>query len=257
MHSNYLIAFDFDGVIWNSVDECFHLGYRVFKEMEGKIPADDSILMEKFRHGRYLAKTGDDFYILFRMMKQDPSIDFNETTFDQFFSCRERYSEKINDFSKGFYNERWRTQEKDIETWLSLQGPYPDVMEQLPGLKDEFLDVAICSAKDESTINLLIARYNQSYCVYGREHSKYKPDLIRAIAREMQIESSKIIFIDDLMENLRHVKSTDCICIMADWGYNNKRERNKAKNEGFPVISRKNIMGQLIEIIEKRGDYDE
>jgi len=254
MHKKYIVALDFDGVIWESIDECFHIAYKIFREMEGDIPADLSDLSTKFRQGRYLAKTGDDFYLLFYMMKEDLSIDFDKTTFDKFYIYRERLSKEMKEFSRGFYEERWRMQKEDFHTWLSWQGPYLDVMKQLPLLKDEFLDLAICSAKDENTIKMLMARYNRSYPVYGREYSKYKPDLIKAVAREKQIEPSKIIFIDDLMENLRHVRSTGCICVMANWGYNNEKERNKARNKGFPIIGRKNILGQLFEIIEKRGE---
>lgn len=242
---NYLVAIDFDGVIWNSVDECFRLGYRVFREMEGPAEEDESFLMEQFRKGRFLAKNGDDFFITLMMMKENPHIDFNQVTPFEYQARRRVFPAQIAEFSGKFYAERHRMMQEDWDTWISWQGPYPGIMEQLPVISDTFFGLAICSTKDKKSIKTLLSSYGQDYTVFGREYSRYKPDQIKALAAQKGVSIERIIFIDDLMENLGHVHETGALCVMNDWGYNNPGERQRAKEMGFPIISLEDVTGGL------------
>jgi phosphoglycolate phosphatase-like HAD superfamily hydrolase len=126
-------------------------------------------------------------------------------------------------------------------------------MEQLPVIRERFGDLAVCSTKDKATIELILDNYGQKYSVYGREHSKYKPDQINDLAAEKKVNPNRIIFIDDLIENLQHVKTTGAICVMTRWGYNNPAEWKRAADLGFKLISMDDIAGQLEEIIKPEG----
>jgi len=250
--NEFLLAFDFDGVVWNSVDECFFVGYPVFRKKDGEIDGSEAALLKKFREGRYLAKTGDDFYIIFHIIQENPNIDFGEVSFEEFRGLREKHPVEMLDFADSFYNERKRMKEEELSKWLYWQEPYKPVLEQLPGLKEQFFDLAICSTKDEASIRMLLERHGQNYSVYGREHSKFKPDQMIALSREKGIALEKIIFIDDLPENLRHVEKIGAMPVLADWGYNNPGGREEARKLGFPIISMKDIAGQVKQIIEEK-----
>ncbi|MCE1245914.1 MAG: hypothetical protein LWY06_04655 [Firmicutes bacterium] len=252
MTNNYVAAFDFDGVVWDSVDECFHTGRRFFDSLRDLDPQIEEKIKKKFRQGRYLAKNGDDFFINFRLIEENPLIDFNKITFGQYYSFREIWKEEITDFAVKFYNERAKLQKDEPELWASWQRPMPGIMEQLPLVKERFKDVAVCSTKDKATIELLFEKYGQKYSVYGREHSKYKPDQINSLSLEKNTPPDKIIFIDDLIENLQQVQTTGAICVLTKWGYNNEAQWQKGKELGFHLIGPENIADQL-EAIVKNG----
>lgn len=245
----YTVVFDFDGVIWDSVNECFTVGYKAFKNMEGKIDGDEEFLAEKFRQARYLAKSGIDFYIIFRLMQENPDYDFSSISRDKFYSYREKFKHKLENFADEFYRERTRMINEEFERWMSLQGPYPGIIEQLPPIHEKFNELDICSAKDSQSIKMLLDYYNQSYDVYAREISLYKPDMLDVLSSEKNIPVENVIFVDDLMENIEAVKDIGANVMMADWGYNNREERKRAEQEGIKLLTLNEIEGQLIEFV--------
>jgi phosphoglycolate phosphatase-like HAD superfamily hydrolase len=241
----FLVATDADGVIWDTVDECFHFAYSVFKKMEGEISADPGYLRDKFREGRFLAKNGDDFYIILYLIKNNPDIDFNVIKLKDLVELREKLKDKLEIFAPGFYGERRKLQTEDPEKWLSLQTSYPGVPEQLPLIKANFLDLVICTTKDTQSINMLLEKERQAHLVLGREFSTNKPEQMRRLAEIYSIPPDRILFIDDLLENLLPVRKEGTHVFMAKWGYNNQLERKKAGNLAIPLLEMDKICSQL------------
>lgn len=242
---NYLAAFDFDGVVWDTVNECFYVGYNVFKKIEGDIPADELILRDAFRSGRYLARTGGDFYIIFHLIKQNPDIDFLKIKNENFYKLREELSEKINIFLQDFYNFRKQLIEKDFSFWMSLQSSFEGVSDMLAVIKNKFMDLVICSTKDEQSIKKMLAYLKQDYIVFGKEYTTDKKEQIITITKKYGIKPSQVIFVDDLMENLLAVRETGAKVIMAGWGYNNSKERKKASDAGIIVANKENLIKMM------------
>jgi FMN phosphatase YigB (HAD superfamily) len=243
--SDYLVAFDFDGVIWDTVDECYFIGYPIFKLIEGEILADTSLIKDQFRKGRFLAKDADDFYIILRLLKENIEIDFEQINYKQMEKFRDDLNDKAKEFSKAFYFERGRHQDEDFDAWLSLQGPYPGIPEQLPLIKESFKDLIICSTKDSRSIEKMLQKYNQSYKIYGRESSTDKKEQFKKVVEDYNISIDKIIFIDDILENLIKVKTLGINCFLANWGYNGSIDYDKLQQADIPVIKMDNILQQF------------
>lgn len=250
MLKDYIAAFDFDGVLWNSVDECFFLGSEVFREMGEELPGDYGSLRKKFREGRFLAKTGDDFYITLKMMQNNPLIEFENVTYEKYYSYRESYSTGMKVFAGNFYALRKKMQQEDPEKWLSLQGPFEGILQQLPLIQESFRDLVICSTKDRESIRLLLFRHGLEFSIFGREDSTHKSEQIKALSEKMETPTEKIIFIDDLVENLNHVTEMGCIGVLAAWGYNNPKVREEARENNFFLLTKENITGQLMTIVK-------
>jgi len=97
---SFLLALDFDGVIWDSVDEAFYTGYLAFRSLEGEIELDYELLKEQFRQGRFLVKAANDVYIIFHLLKENPEMDFSTFSIDEFHSLR--------DVLSGRTDKRWK-----------------------------------------------------------------------------------------------------------------------------------------------------
>jgi phosphoglycolate phosphatase-like HAD superfamily hydrolase len=242
---DFLVVFDFDGVIWDTVDECFHVGYRTFGKIKKKIPGNPEQIKRAFRSGRFLARTGDDFFIILHLINENPEIDFENLPFEEFIAHRKKLKDEISLFSREFYTERSRLQKENSDVWLQMQGPFPGVLEQLPDIKENFQNLVICSAKDRASIDILLKLHDQKHEVYGREISTHKPDQIINLSRKENIPTERMIFLDDLLENLQHVQVLGVKTAMADWGYSNERQRQAALNAGIPIISRHNLKDAL------------
>lgn len=236
---------DFDGVFIDSVYECFFLGYKVYAEKFGELLGNRNHLYSKFRQGRHLARSGGDFFILFYIMSKNPDVNFDTVTIEEFISYRDKLTDQIKEFSEAFYNERAKIRKENFKKWLSLQKPYKDVVNQLPKLKESFRDFIICSSKDRESIRETLKIFSFSCKIYGREDSLYKPDIIRKVAKEYGMPASKVIFIDDMMENLLAVRKANAIVFMASWGYNTPKEQREAQNLHIPILKPKNIIEQI------------
>lgn len=259
---DYLIVLDFDGVIWNSVDECFYVGSNAFSRIEDGLYKGDSVhkensrtIQEQFRRGRYLVRTGDDFYLILKLLNENPSIDFEAYAFEDFLKLRKTYADKMKEFAQAFYEERRRMQKEERELWLSLQKPYPKIVKQLSQIQETFLGAAICSTKDKKSIELLLSPYNFNGEIVGIEYSRLKNLQVGHLMQKYNISASKIIFIDDIIENLLQVQQTGAICAMASWGYNNLRERRSAASCGFNLLQEDNLTEQLMAIIRKEKTH--
>jgi phosphoglycolate phosphatase-like HAD superfamily hydrolase len=242
---SYLVATDADGVIWNTVDECFYVAYPIFQKIEGNISNETDRLQTKFREGRFLAKNGEDFFIILKLIKDNPDVDFYKVTLDNLNELREILKDRLEGFAQSFYQERKKLQTENPDAWLSLQTSYPGVPEQLSLLKADFLDLVICTTKDSDSINLLLKKEGQSYPVLGRDFSTHKPDQMKKLRESYSITSDRILFIDDLLENLLPVKEEGVHVFMAKWGYNNRKEQKKAEKLGIPLLDINNIHSQL------------
>jgi len=243
---DYLIAFDFDGVIWNSINECFYIGYDIFIEMAGEIARERDFVREKFFSGRYLAKTSNDFFTLFHLIKENPHIDFLSVSLEDFLLWREKLRVKGDIFFKRFFAERIKLQEENPDFWISLQGPYPGMIEELWKIKNTFQDIVICSNKDKRSIEMLLGKYGFSCDIYSREYSTYKPEQIKKLCQDRNISYDKIIFIDDMTENLLDLRKIGINVTMTSWGYNSKEDQKKMAHKGIMIIKQGDLCRQLI-----------
>lgn len=247
---DFIIALDFDGVLWDSVDEACYTGYRAYKILEGDIKAEYKLLKEQFRKGRFFVKAANDCFIIFYLLKQNPGIDFLNFPGDKFYSLRDKLREKTELFTEIFYKERYMLQNEDFNNWLSMQKAYDEVNKEFPLIKESFLDTIICSTKDEETIIKVLKHTGLSCKVYGRGNSLKKSDILINISEEKNVSPERIILVDDILENLIEVKKAGINAMMAEWGYNNKKEQKKAQKYHIPILKKKNILKQLSSFCE-------
>ncbi len=239
---SFLLALDFDGVLWDSVGECYQVAIGAYQQElpEGLEPA--------FRRGRWLIRCGPDFYVLLRLLEQDPERDLTTFNKDQFARLGEQWKAEAEEFGQRFYDLRRDLRDNDFEIWSGFQRPYSGFLEQLPRLKKLFPTIAICTTKDEDSVRQLLATQELELPVYGRDFSVDKERQIRAVAERFNVAPVKIFFIDDLMDNLHQVKPTGAQLMLADWGYNTPQEQEAADEEGIPVVSLTGLADRLAQL---------
>lgn len=228
-----VLALDFDGVIWDSVGECFVMARRVYTEMTG-LPCSD--LEAAFRRGRWLVRTGGDFLLLLQLAMADPERDLTHFPKAEFERLQREKAAEMAEFSKAFYALREKTREEHWQEWASFQQPYPLLLQQFEELRKLFDAIVVCTTKDTKSAQALLASAGLDLPIYGKELALHKGDQIAALCREHQVTPEQIFFIDDLVENLDQVRPTGAACGLAAWGYNTAAERQRAVSEGYPVL---------------------
>lgn len=234
--SKKVLALDFDGVIWDSAGECFQTGWRAYQELTGKV-LSDRIYERGFLRGRPLARTGHDFFHLLRMMDENPQRDLAQVTFAEFMKERSHHHDEAIKFDRVFYLLRAHFRDTEPDLWKSWQQPYSEVVRVLDGWEKKFAGVALATTKDTQSAQSLLATTGRHWQVFGKEFSEHKADQIHGIAQHFQVESEQILFIDDLLENLKQVAPTGAKVALAEWGYNLPEAIGEASEAGYTTVT--------------------
>ena len=234
-----MIALDFDGVVWDSVDEAFEQAYRVWIELFGMPGTTRSTLLDEFRRARWQCRDGHDFYLVMRLLVEQ-SVDAGKLASEKFRRLRAELGGQaaVEQFVTAFYNQRDAMRQHQFQEWLSLQRPFPGMVETLCAFQQQGAALAIATTKDApSARSLLESAGLHGIPVFGRETSLNKVDHMKAIAKRFHTDTGRIVFVDDLLENLLPLRPLKVHLVLADWGYNTPGERVAAQNEGIPVAS--------------------
>ncbi len=231
----WVLALDFDGVLWDSAGECFEVGCLAYQKLLGRDLSTPGY-RERFLLGRPLARTGHDFFLILKLLEENPSLDLRDFPLEQFVGLRESLASQTVEFDKIFYTLRAEYRDNQPDLWRSWQGPYPEVMRLLDRWEDRFLGAALATTKDGPSARSLMLSAGRDWPIFGKEFSVEKAEQIKGIADHFKVVPSSILFVDDLLENLQQVAPTGARTALASWGYNTPESREEALGLGFPVV---------------------
>ena len=242
-----VLALEFDGVIWDSVGECFVMARRASEYLYGLRCAD---LESAFRRGRWLARSGGDFLLILQLAMKDPEGDLGSFSKAEFTALQQARAQECAEFALEFYQLRDQSREKQWSDWASYQQPYPLFLHQIPELQHMFDEIVICTTKDEASARSLLASAGLEPAIWGREHGIDKGAQVRDLCKTREIEPEQVFFIDDLLENLQQVAAVGARCGLAAWGYNTAEERQAAQAAGFPVLEVYSVARDIRELLK-------
>ena len=234
-----VIVLDFDGVVWDSANESFEQAWIAWKEVRGPVGVERGDANRLFDAARWQCKDGHDFYIVMSLITEGRT-DVGDMPAAAFRQARQTLgrSPEAEAFVTAFYDSREHMRTQDFDHWCSLQRPFPGVVEQIDALRREARGVAVATTKDAPSATALLENAGiHDLPVYGREVSLDKNDHMRAIQAHYGVEAANTAFVEDLLENLRHVAAQGMKLVLADWGYNTPAERERARAEGIAVVS--------------------
>ncbi len=235
-----ILALDFDGVVWDSVGECYQMARRAYRELLGKDAAECE---PAFRSGRWLVRCGGEFLLLLELALAHS--DLAEFSKDEFARRAAGEHERLQQFEPIFYRHRQLCREHETSAWLAMQRAYPEFLAELPRLREAFAELVLCTTKDEASARQLLETVGLQLSIWAKEHGVHKGEQIRDLCRKRGVEAAEICFVDDLLDNLEQVEPTGARLFLADWGYNTPAEREAAQARGIPVVGVKGLAAQL------------
>jgi phosphoglycolate phosphatase-like HAD superfamily hydrolase len=249
-----VLAFDFDGVIWDSVDEAGVMARAAWTATQGALELTDEDYRLLFRRARWQSKDGHDFFVTLEGLAQHPPCcvgDLDGAWFEQARHALRHDSvrwQAAEAFVEAFYASRERMREHDRERWLALQRAFEGVPALVEALRRQVKGLAIATTKDAGSARLLLESAGVTgVSIYGREVSLNKADHMRAIAQEFGVPLEAITFVDDLLENLVPLRALGVDLVLAGWGYNTPAEHQRARSLGVRVASLDSLYEQLLE----------
>ncbi|MBN2029700.1 HAD family hydrolase [bacterium] len=254
--SNKILVFDFDGVIANSIHESFMTAVNTYIQVvpDHSLPISNPLtpdrvfefekkhadLYQKYLQAMPLGSRAEEYFVVFQMIEKD---DFDQIRNQSHFTDYKITipEEKRKNYDRGFYENRAILQKKDPQAWAKLIPPFTGVVEAIPALSNRFT-LCIATSKDRSSINILLESYDlldyfDAENILDKDFADSKREHLMRFHKDHHVPYSNMHFIDDKVLHLQSVKNLGVHTYLALWGFNDEREYETAREEGFILLS--------------------
>jgi phosphoglycolate phosphatase-like HAD superfamily hydrolase len=252
------LVLDFDGVISDSAREAFALALRTHCELRPGCPLRSVLarldparpegepLYAGFLELMPLGNRAEDYAVALRALESGrrPA---DQAAYDAFKA--ELDAGELRAFHTRFYEERERWSRGDPEGWLRLLPPFPGFVEVLRRRGGE-VELAIATSKDRRSVGDLLRHYGLAPLfgpgrVLDKEQGASKRVHLELFARSLGIPCAEMTFVDDKVSHLESAAGLGVRCVLAAWGYNGGRERERAREQGFLVCGLDDVEAAL------------
>ncbi len=233
---------DFDGVVCDSVIECFVAAYNAYGKLRNSsfqrvlnietIPLEER---EEFRRLRVYLKGAEDFTPLLMTMEQNLNI----TSQEAFNSFKETQKEQLPESVAAFYAERDFLLQHEKELWLSLN-PLFEQVGQAFKQRDSFENLRVLTTKRQQDAYEIFQyqgiAFPKEQILYAKADDKSQrlPELLES----NQADFHESVYVEDQVDFLVASKKRNIGSFLTDWGYVSHEQRKLARQNDIPIISR-------------------
>ena len=208
---------DFDGVLCDSVNECFVSSWLAFYtryrgEQPGSIPL---VAYRLFRQYRPFIRRGEDYLLLHALIHDGVAV-ASQREFDL---CVERAGrEMMATYRALLYEVREEMVSGDRELWLALHAPYEGIVDRLGPLASD-PDVWIISTKRSEFVVRILAGWGIDWPLERTimPVSRTKVQIVASVMERLAMEEA--ILVDDQADHLRCDELPNLTCMLALWGF--------------------------------------
>ncbi len=230
--------FDFDGVLFDTVDEIATVGYCTIKNINIDTKNVPEKFFEFFRLNRPRPVDGAGMFIVAKFCIEElekgnePYLIERNIFYKIYDSCKNEHDK----LEETFFSKRAQFRSQNIKAWCELNKPYKEIWEFL---KDK--DFYIVSNKDVSSITLLLEFYGKKLDenkIFSGNQKGSKAEKIKIIYEK---ENQSLAFFDDAIDNLIKIKNelnspSWLTNYHAGWGYINKEDKELLKENSDIVF---------------------
>lgn len=217
---NKFLFLDFDGVLFDTVDEAYQVCIHTNMYTNIKFSNAD---LNFFREHRHMVGPAWNYYFIMEAIIHKIKLG-NNTVFKESIQSKE--------FEEDFFLTRKKLKIEDYSAWLQFNRKYL-FLDKLEEITNKTLNIYIITTKDKQTVINLLNAYGIDFisydCILGKEvfqTLKTKKEIIQHILASAG--EYKAIFIDDLLSHLTGCKDIKNLnLIQANWGYVPKNSKSE------------------------------
>ncbi|MFA6269131.1 MAG: HAD family hydrolase, partial [archaeon] len=230
-----IVAFDFDGVIYNTALESFTQAVKAGAEF-GFVFPDKEKLKEKFLAGRNLVTQLGEYYTVLRLIKQHPGINFDKLTEAQFSEECKRDASFHKAFLDRFVAHRKEMQTTHPKEWAALQKQYKGAVNLFRRVSKRNL-VYIATTKDLASVLALLKTMGLNVPRERILSKEFSGDKTKQLAEIEKRTGRKPLLIDDSIEQVARATEKVRRAVLAKWGYSTELQKKAAKERGYPILT--------------------
>lgn len=208
---------DFDGVMCDSVDECFASSWIAYRErLHGSLPSAVRISdYRSFKRMRPFIRSGRDFVLIQKMIADGVSAR-TQREFDEVASRVDPGT--LAEYDAALYAVREELVAHDRNFWLPLNRPYPPLDRVLREAAAS-PDLWIVSTKRPAYISLILGHWGIEWDPARIRLPGTGEDKIGVIVAIMRNRGYRTgMFVDDQADHLRCAGADSLECRLARWG---------------------------------------
>ncbi|MBE3132620.1 MAG: HAD family hydrolase [Acidobacteria bacterium] len=238
MTGRSIVVLDFDGVICDSVDECFASSFLAYYGLQKKtIPSSsEPDRRAHFARLRPFIRTGEDYLLIHELIDRGITVR-DQGQFDEM--AKRAGPQKMARFRELFYRARVQLFERDREAWVSMNRIYPHARTALQSAAGAPLH--ILSTKKPEFIQGILGHAGLSVPAERILHSGDEPKLpiVERIRADGGFDAA--VFIDDQVDFLKNNPFPRVSVYLAAWGY--VASEQIARDLGVPVLAAGDLPG--------------
>lgn len=234
---------DFDGVLCDSVSECYVSSWIAFFERYRGERATSVRIQDYrlFREYRPYIVRGEDYLLLHALIMDGVPIR-NQADFDA--AVERAGAEHLATYRALLYTVREQLVEQSLERWLDLHSAYPGIREPLSALAHD-PSVWIVSTKRQEFILRVLRGWGIEWPAdrVSTPVSRSKVSIIQSVMSSRGM--TEAIFVDDHAADLQCSGNPGLSCRLAAWGH---VDPTALRSDHYSRIE----LAELIEIMERR-----
>jgi len=211
-----LVFLDFDGVICDSLPECFAVSRAAYfgLYLGGGIPEPGPDDERTFRRLRPFIRRGGDYLFIQHCLQNNLVIE-SQKDFDAVMNDNRSLDDAFHEL---FYKARRELLGSDPRRWHALNPLYPG-MKQILRNHGADGDTLILSTKEADFIEKILA-FNEIPWDSNRIYCSGKERKLGFIDRVMdELGAGQAVFVDDQIDHFKGASAHPVRCLLADWGY--------------------------------------
>jgi phosphoglycolate phosphatase-like HAD superfamily hydrolase len=236
-----VIMVDFDGVLFDTAEECFVVGYNAFLSLSDQ-EADSSLIFNPpaearsfFLENRPLVGPAGEFFALFERMHQGQRL-----TREEINRVVTESHEKYRTFTEAFFNTRKLIRKHYPDEWIKMNPGFEDSIRGIKTLQHRY-NLFISTTKDIDSVNYLFSK--NGIClsddhIFSRECGLSKKDTAKHLCKTEHCQGSDIWFIDDNLSYLNDLAEQGVNCCLAAWGYTSSEAIAQAICQNYRVYNK-------------------
>jgi len=255
-----LLALDFDGVIVNSLMECFHSAYLAYVTMfpDAKInchiefkpdnvekieQATKQVFLKHKQLRPFIGKAAD-YFIIFHIVENDWQVN----TQQEFNGVIKKYKDDLPSYDKAFYAARDRIKEIDFDFWFSFTSLFKKPVEDMKKLSKDF-KLAVITNNELITVKASLKKAGleiDEKDIADNRFGKDKKVHLDYLKNKHNVSYQDIYFVDDQVYFSQQFKTLGVKCFLPTWGFNNKEQQELAKKQGITLVDENNFYEKII-----------
>jgi HAD superfamily hydrolase (TIGR01509 family) len=232
-----VVAFDVDGTIGDTAHECYIQTMKTWPDIGGKVKPSPKV-EKQFLEARPLITKREHFFTVMRLIDENPNINFNNLTQEQMNAGFAKDVEHAKAFSEQYMVHRNEMIRTDPIRWARLNKSFPKIAEFIKQVRRNN-EVYIATTKDRKSTIELLARYGIRISddhVLAVDFSKDKREQLKEISRRSGKPLSKIVLVEDSIEQIKAARSIGAKAVLYKRGYSTLAQKKEARKSRVPLV---------------------